>query len=122
MRAAWEHRFLSWRGQTGAGAEGPRLPMDVVNGYVCKTCCDVELARRNIDPADPRDDVHNPKSPNYGKTEDPHHPGKPLPAWDAQAVNLSGALAKVHGAANAQDPTGTPSSTYQPGAVVSVSA
>lgn len=99
--------------------------MEMVNGYVCKTCCDVELAKKHINPADPQDDVHNPKSPNYGKAEDPQHPGKPRPTWDAQAVTLSGALAQVNGASNVADPTQTQSSAhipYVPGSMVSASA
>lgn len=99
--------------------------MQVVNGYVCQTCCDADLAKRNINPADPQDDVHNPKSPNYGKAEDPQHPGKPAPTWQSQAVTFGGALAKVNAAAAASDPTQTPSPTptpYSPGSVVSLSA
>ena len=99
--------------------------MEIVHGYVCKTCCDVDLAKKGINPADPQDDVHNPRSPNYGKTEDPQHPGKPKPTWEAQAVTLSGALAQVNGAPNIADPGGTASSThiaYSPGSVVSLSA
>jgi hypothetical protein len=99
--------------------------MQVVNGYVCQTSCDAVLARRNINPADPQDDVHNPKSPNYGKPEDPQHPGKPLPAWESQAVTLGGSLARVNGAADASDVTQTPPSTYtpySPGSVASVTA
>jgi hypothetical protein len=103
--------------------------MEVVNGYVCKTCCDVDLAKRNINPADPKDDVHNPKSPNYGKPEDPRNPGKPLPAWEAKSVTFGGSLASLNkpvtAASGASDPTAAPSSTstpYTPGSVVSVSA
>ena len=99
--------------------------MQIVNGFVCKTNCEADLARQRINPADPQDDVHNPKSPNYGKPEDPQHPGKPAPAWETQAVTFSGALAKVNGAAVASDPTQTPASTqqpYSPGSMVSVSA
>jgi hypothetical protein len=99
--------------------------MEVVNGYVCKSCCDVDLAKRHINPADPQDDVHNPKSPNYGKPEDPQHPGKPRPAWETQAVTFSGALARVNGAADASGTKGTGSSTqtpYSPGSVASVTA
>jgi hypothetical protein len=96
--------------------------MQIVNGYVCKTSCDVPLAQRNINPADPQDDVHNPKSPNYGKPEDPQHPGKPKPAWESPAVTFGGALAKVNGAADASDPTQAPSSAYRPGSVASVTA
>ena len=103
--------------------------MQIVNGYVCKTSCDAELARRRINPSGPQDDVHNPKSPNYGKAEDPQHPGKPRPAWETQAVTFGGALAAmnttVNGAAHASDPTQTPSSTqtpYAPGSKANVTA
>ncbi|MFZ4601905.1 MAG: hypothetical protein ACOYM8_05570 [Caulobacterales bacterium] len=30
--------------------------MQIVNGYVCRDCADVALAKRNIDPAHPKDD------------------------------------------------------------------
>jgi hypothetical protein len=99
--------------------------MQIVNGYVCKTGCDAALAQRNINPADPQDDVHNPKSPNYGKPEDPQHPGKPRPAWESQAVTFGGSLAKVDGAAGAPQPTqaaGSIQAPYSPGSVVSVRA
>jgi len=96
--------------------------MQIVNGFVCKTTCDIPLAQRNINPADPQDDVHNPKSPNYGKAEDPQHPGKQLPAWESEAVTFGGVLSKVAAASGASDPNATPSSTYRPGSVVSVSA
>lgn len=99
--------------------------MQVVNGYACKTSCDADLARRNIDPADPQDDVHNPKSANYGKPEDPQHPGKPLPTWTSQTVTFGGRLAQVTAAANASDPSQVSSSAqkpYTPGSLASVSA
>ena len=99
--------------------------MDVVNGYVCKTCCDVALAKQHINPADPQDDVHNPKSPNYGKPEDPQNPGKPLPPSQTPAVIFGGVLAKVTAAANASAPTANGSSTqtpYVPGTAVNVTA
>ena len=100
--------------------------MQIVNGYVCKTTCDEALAQKNINPADPQDDVHNPKSPNYGKPEDPQNPGKPLPAWEPPAVTLGGVLAKVSAAAGAGGaPTAGGSSIpapYVPGALADVSA
>jgi hypothetical protein len=99
--------------------------MQIVNGYVCKTTCDAALAQKNINPADPQDDVHNPKSPNYGKPEDPHNPGKPLPAWETPAVTLGGVLAKVTAASGAASPAANGSSTqtpYVPGALADVSA
>jgi hypothetical protein len=30
--------------------------MEIVNGYVCRDCADVALAKRNIDPAHPNED------------------------------------------------------------------
>lgn len=96
--------------------------MQIVNGYVCKTSCDVPLAQRNINPADPQDDVHNPKSPNYGKPEDPQHPGKPRPAWETQPVTFGGSLAKVNGAAGAAETGSSTQTPYSPGATVSVTA
>jgi hypothetical protein len=99
--------------------------MQIVNGYVCKTSCDVPLAQRNINPADPQDDIHNPKSPNYGKAEDPQHPGKPRPAWETQAVTFGGALARVTGAADALEPgqaASTAQTPYAPGSTVNVTA
>ena len=99
--------------------------MNVVNGYVCKTSCDAVLAQKHINPADPQDDVHNPKSPNCGKPEDPQHPGKPLPPSQTPAVTFGGALAKVNAATGAASPTVTASSTqtpYVPGSLASVTA
>ena len=107
--------------------------MQIVNGYACKTSCDAVLAQKNINPADPQDDVHNPKSPNYGKPEDPRNPGKPLPSWESKSVTFGGSLAKTDATSNASDPSQAASSTqtssstssaqpYTPGSVVDVSA
>jgi hypothetical protein len=102
--------------------------MQVVNGYVCQTSCDAVLAQRNINPADPQDDVHNPKSPNYGKPEDPQHPGRPLPAWEIHAVTFGGSLARLNGAADAPNVAsngssmGQPAQAYVPGQLVNLSA
>lgn len=90
--------------------------MEIVHGYVCKTSCDVDLAKRGINPADPQDDVHNPKSPNYGKTEDPQHPGKPNTddVKASPAVTFGGVLTQVNGAADAGAPSAPPASSYRP--------
>lgn len=103
--------------------------MQVVKGYVCQTSCDADLAKRNINPADPQDDVHNPKSPNYGKTEDPRNPGKPLPTWESQAVTFGGSLAKTQASGQSQgsspnSPQSSPQAQkpYTPGSLASVSA
>ena len=59
------------------------MSMEIVNGYVCRNCTDVELAKRGVDPAKPKDD---PKSPAYDPAQakaDKHGP----------AFQLSGTLA-----------------------------
>ena len=63
--------------------------LEIVNGYVCYNCTDVDYAKKGIDPAHPNpDDPLNPKTKAKneiaatGKTE------------NAPAVILSGALAK----------------------------
>jgi hypothetical protein len=98
--------------------------MEIVHGFVCKTCCDVDLAKKGINPADPQDDVHNPKSPNYGKAEDPQHPGKPRADNPAAppAVTFGGMLARVDGLGHAPDVGATPFKPYTTGAVASLSA
>jgi hypothetical protein len=101
--------------------------MEIVHGFICKTCCDVDLAKKGINPADPQDDVHKPKSPNYGKPEDPQKPGKPKTddVKASPAVTYGGVLARVDGQANASDTGRAPPSTYRPyapGAVVNLSA
>jgi hypothetical protein len=37
-----------------------RPGVEIVNGYVCQTCCDADLAKRGVDPAHPKDDPQNP--------------------------------------------------------------
>ena len=32
--------------------------MNIVNGYFCRNCADVELAKRGIDPAHPKQPFH----------------------------------------------------------------
>lgn len=99
--------------------------MEMVNGYACKSCADVALAKQHINPADPKDDVHNPKSPNYGKPEDAQHPGKPATAksTSAPAVTFGGVLARVDPALAAHQPSATASAVQKPyvaGAAVSI--
>ena len=47
--------------------------MEIVNGYVCRDCSDVALAKRNIDPAHPKDGPG--QSDAQGKA-DPSQPGR----------------------------------------------
>jgi hypothetical protein len=64
--------------------------MEIVNGYVCQTCCDADLAAKHIDPAHPKDGpfgadkLPDPKDPKQAsKARDGHGP----------AVVLGGRLA-----------------------------
>lgn len=36
--------------------------MEIVNGYPCRDCADVALAKRNIDPAKPRQAIGPPSA------------------------------------------------------------
>jgi hypothetical protein len=64
--------------------------MEIVNGYVCQTCCDAGLAARNIDPAHPKDGPFG-----QDKRPDPSHPKEAGTARDAHgpAVLLGSRLA-----------------------------
>ena len=49
--------------------------MEIVNGYMCRDCTDVSYAKKNIDPAHPKDDKQpreqpsktNPESVQWGE-------------------------------------------------------
>ena len=64
--------------------------MEIVNGYVCKTCCDADLAAKHIDPAHPKD---GPFGAN--KLPDPNDPKQAARTRDGHgpAVLLGGRLA-----------------------------
>jgi hypothetical protein len=54
--------------------------LNIVNGYVCRNCTDVENAKKGIDPAHPRKDFRAPSQTKTGA------------AQNNSAVILSGAL------------------------------
>jgi hypothetical protein len=56
------------------------MSYDVVNGYICKNCTDIDYAKRNIDPQHPKDG--------------PFGVNKTAPADHGPAVVLGGALGK----------------------------
>lgn len=62
-----------------------------VNGYSCKNCTDVDYAKRNIDPAHPKDGPFGVDKASAAQTHGP-------------AVKLSGALAGLQPAAKAETP------------------
>lgn len=69
-----------------------------VNGYSCKNCTDVDLAKQHIDPAHPKDGP-------YG-VDAKDHPASPFdPKAQTTAVTFGGALAGVSQAPGAQAQT-----------------
>ncbi len=77
--------------------------MQIVNGFVCKTCCDVDLAKKHIDPAHPKDGPYGVNAPDSRKID---------PATGAsrsQSVRFGGALAGLNG----DQPPGVPPSHAQ---------
>jgi hypothetical protein len=99
--------------------------MEIVNGYVCKNCTDVDYAKKGVDPAHPKDGpngVHaadrakeSDKSDKANRGVDDKGPGF------GPAVQLSGALANVQPAGEAQK-TQPQSRSYAPGTISSISA
>ncbi len=47
--------------------------MEIVNGYPCRDCADVALAKRNIDPAKPRQAI-GPSSAEAAAAQQPTSP------------------------------------------------
>ncbi|MFM1976561.1 MAG: hypothetical protein RL145_1407 [Pseudomonadota bacterium] len=65
--------------------------MEIVNGYMCRDCTDVSYAKKNIDPAHPKD---GPQPSDEGRKSNGF----------SEAVHFAGALADLNrqGAASAQ--------------------
>jgi hypothetical protein len=68
------------------------MSYDVVNGYFCRNCTDVDYAKRNIDPQHPKDGP-------FGINRDPG-------AGHGPAVVLGGSLAKPASASAPNGPNG----------------
>ena len=54
--------------------------MEIVNGYMCRDCTDVSYAKKNIDPAHPKDGPQQKEQPSK---------------VDPEAVKWGGALAEL---------------------------
>lgn len=88
------------------------MSIEIVNGYPCKNCTDVEYAKKGVDPAHPKDGPNGVNAPEKagetGKTDAANAVGKPgdVDSSRGPAVQLSGALAQVTQApqAEAQQP------------------
>ena len=99
--------------------------MEVVNGYVCKNCTDVDYAKKGIDPAHPKDGPNGAYAADRAKDSDKaDKASRGVDGVDKNggpgfgpAVQLSGALANVQPADKADK-----TQPYRPGAISSISA
>ena len=89
--------------------------MERVNGYVCKTCTDVEYAKKNIDPAHPKDGPNGRDAP----AEVAERQAAKIQSADRPAVLLSGALS---GVTPVQPSSDAKPVVYTPGATVNLRA
>jgi hypothetical protein len=69
--------------------------MQIVNGYVCQNCTDVENAKKYVDPSHPR------QTPATGGASPPNA------TITAEAVTFGGALSKVADTRRDSDPAET---------------
>ncbi len=97
--------------------------MELVNGYPCFNCTDVELAKKGINPAKPEGD---PRSLNYN----PNAPGAKPPGFGNSAVTFGGSLSALNGAQPANNdgssfsgsqPSPQSQQLQQPGATLDIS-
>lgn len=89
------------------------MAMEVVNGYVCRNCSDVEYAKKGVDPAHPKDGPQGAHA--NGKTEDAQ--AKDARAVFGPAVTFGGQLG-----AQVLPPEQTQAAPYAPGSMVRLSA
>lgn len=98
--------------------------MEVVNGYVCRNCTDVEYAKKGVDPARPKDGPNGVNAAGGSKAADKAKADRGVddqgPGF-GPAVQLSGAPASVQASGDAAkvQPEARP---YRPGAISSISA
>ena len=82
--------------------------MEVVNGYVCNNCTDVERAKKGVDPARPKD------GPNGAYAADKAEEAKP--SERPPAVTFGGELAGAQGVENVRP------AAYVPGSSLNLTA
>ena len=88
--------------------------MEVVNGYACKTCTDVEYAKKGVDPARPKDGPNGAYAADRAEDSERSKDSAKAadgPAERGAAVTFSGALANVTPPQDAAK-----SQPYKPGA------
>ncbi len=65
--------------------------MEMINGFQCKDCTDVDYAKRHVDPAHPKDGP-------YGVNADPNRPDSAAAKRAGQAVRFGGLLSRLNDA------------------------
>jgi hypothetical protein len=101
----------------------------IVNGYVCQTCCDVTAAKAGKDPAHPNappgstDKSGQPTKPGQTSTTSQASGSEPSNA-NRPAVTFGGALAQGNGAPSVgpSTPPAAPSPPAYSGGLLNVSA
>jgi hypothetical protein len=79
-----------------------------VNGYSCKNCTDVDLAKQHVDPSHPKDGPYGVNAKDHAGS--PLDPASPASRSDTPAVTFSGVLAGVLQSSNT---SAQPSATQQ---------
>ena len=95
--------------------------MEVVNGYPCKNCTDVDLAKKGIDPAKPKDGPNGvyaaDKAKDSAKSDSANRGVDDKGPDFGPAVTLSGAFANVQPTGQAEK-----AQPYKPGSISNISA
>ncbi len=98
------------------------MSMEIVNGYVCQSCCDVALAKKGVDPAHPKDD---PTSAAYDPAVAKQDKAKASGNY-APAVTFGGALAGLNASVATstvnQSPKTQAARPYTPGSIANLTA
>ncbi len=79
-----------------------------VNGYLCRNCADVDLAKKYVDPARPEAGPFGIDAPEASRR--------------SEAVRFGGALANIGPSAMAADRPLTATDPFRPGATLDISA
>jgi len=102
------------------------MSMEVVNGYVCRNCTDVDYAKKSIDPAHPKDGPNGVDAPDARKSIEARTAleSKELskPAERGPAVVLGGQLIGASDVTAVTPVLKGEASRYTPGSTVNVSA
>ena len=99
------------------------MSVEMVNGYVCRNCTDVDYAKKSIDPAHPKDGPNGVDAPDSRKSINELVARDQARSADrGPAVVLGGQLANTSDVATVTPATKADPTRYTPGSTVNVSA